>query len=179
MSSAAEPFVRECYFVPVPDEIAEYDLPVTGALPAQLSGVYLRNGPNPRTASAAHYFFGDGMIHGVRLDAGQARWYRSRYVKTRRDAGIRGGGSSNTHVFAHAGRVLSFVEAALPMEIDRSLETVARSISGASTRPSPRTGRSTRGRASSWPSATSARAPTSCSTGSTVRDSSSSGGPSK
>jgi carotenoid cleavage dioxygenase-like enzyme len=67
---------------------------------------------------------GDGMIHGVRLLGGQACWYRNRYVKTRRDAGIRGGASSNTHVFAHAGRVLSFVEAALPMEIDRLLDTI-------------------------------------------------------
>src|SRR5262245_61415819 len=64
------------------------------------------------------------MLHGVRLESGRARWYRNRYVKTGRGAGIRGGASSNTHVFAHAGRVLSFVEAALPMEIDRLLDTI-------------------------------------------------------
>jgi carotenoid cleavage dioxygenase len=64
------------------------------------------------------------MVHGVRLEGGQARWYRNRYVKTRRDAGLRGGRSSNTHVFAHAGHILSFVEVALPVELDRDLETV-------------------------------------------------------
>src|SRR5262245_63854386 len=125
MSASAEPVVPGGYFAPVPDEITAHDLPVAGTLPPGLTGVYLRNGPNPRPGSAPRAFFaGDGMVHGVRLEAGQAFWYRNRYVKTRRDAGIRGGASSNTHVFAHAGRVLSFVEVALPIELDRSLETV-------------------------------------------------------
>src|SRR5947209_15367351 len=124
MSSTAEPFVRDCYFAPVPDEITAHDLPVAGTLPPLLTGVYLRNGPNPRPGSTRPFMVGDGMIHGVRLEAGQARWYRNRYVKTRRDAGIHGGGSSNTHAFAHAGHILSFVEVALPIELDRNLETV-------------------------------------------------------
>src|SRR5437764_2034438 len=124
MSSPAGPAVRGGYFEPVPDEITAPDLPVAATLPPQLTGVYLRNGPNPRPGSPYPFIAGDGMIHGVRLEAGQARWYRNRYVKTRREAGIRGGGSSNTHVFAHAGRVLSFVEVALPIELDRRLETV-------------------------------------------------------
>jgi carotenoid cleavage dioxygenase-like enzyme len=114
----------EGYFEPVPDEITAHDLPVTGTLPPQLTGLYLRNGPNPRPGSPFPFIAGEGMIHGVRLEAGQARWYRNRYVKTRGDAGIRGGRSSNTHVFAHAGRILSFVEVALPMELDRHLETL-------------------------------------------------------
>jgi carotenoid cleavage dioxygenase len=120
----SEPFDRDCYSVPVPDEITAHDLPVTGTLPPELTGLYVRNGPNPRPGSPLPLIAGDGMIHGVRLEAGQARWYRNRYVKTRRDLGIRGGLSSNTHVFAHAGRLLSFVEVALPMELDRCLETV-------------------------------------------------------
>jgi len=124
MSSSAEPFVGEGYFVPVPDEITAHDLPVVGTLPPQLTGVYLRNGPNPRPGSTVPFFAGDGMVHGVRLEAGQARWYRNRFVKTRQDAGIRGGSSSNTHVFAHAGHILSFVEVALPIELDRRLDTV-------------------------------------------------------
>jgi carotenoid cleavage dioxygenase-like enzyme len=124
MSSSTEPFVRDCYFEPVPDEITARDLPVVGTLPTQLNGTYLRNGPNPRPGSPYPFFAGDGMVHGIRLEAGQARWYRNRYVKTRRDAGIRGGASSNTHVFAHAGHILSFVEVALPIELDRQLETV-------------------------------------------------------
>src|SRR6202035_618 len=118
MSSSAEPFVAEAYFAPVPDEITAHDLPVAGTLPPQLTGMYLRNGPNPRPGSAPrHFTAGDGMVHGVRLEAGQARWYRNRYVKKRPDAGILGGRSSNTHVFAHAGRILTFVEVALPVEL--------------------------------------------------------------
>src|SRR5947209_19043737 len=124
MSSPAVPVVHDGYFLPVPDEITAHDLPVAGALPAELTGLYLRNGPNPRPGSPLPFIAGDGMVPGIRLEAGQARWYRNRYVKTRRDAGIRGGRASNTHVFAHAGRVLSFVEVALPVEIDRRLETV-------------------------------------------------------
>jgi hypothetical protein len=34
-------------FAPVTDEITAFDLPVTGSIPAGLSGRYLRNGPNP------------------------------------------------------------------------------------------------------------------------------------
>jgi carotenoid cleavage dioxygenase len=125
MTSSAEVVAHDGYFVPVPDEITAHDLPVAGTLPPQLNGVYLRNGPNPRPGSDPRLFVaGDGMVHGVRLEAGQARWYRNRYVKTRRGAGVRGGGSSNTHVFAHAGRILSFVEVALPIELDRQLESV-------------------------------------------------------
>jgi carotenoid cleavage dioxygenase len=124
MSSPPEPRVRDNYFAPIPDEITAYDLPVVGTLPPDLNGIYLRNGPNPRPGSPFPPIAGDGMVHGVRLESGRACWYRNRFVKTRREAGIRGGGSSNTHVFAHAGHILSFVEVALPMELDRDLETV-------------------------------------------------------
>jgi carotenoid cleavage dioxygenase len=34
-------------FAPVTEEITAFDLPVDGSLPAELSGRYLRNGPNP------------------------------------------------------------------------------------------------------------------------------------
>ena len=45
-----------------------HDLPVAGTLPPQLTGVYLRNGPNPRPGSDPfHFVAGDGMVHGVRL----------------------------------------------------------------------------------------------------------------
>ena len=38
------PFL-EGSFAPVSDEITAFDLPVTGRLPAELNGRYLRNGP--------------------------------------------------------------------------------------------------------------------------------------
>ncbi len=124
MPSSDAPLIPGGYFSPVSEEITEHSLPVEGTLPPQLNGLYVRNGPNPRTGPAPHFFAGEGMIHGIRLAGGEARWYRNRYVKSKREGGIRGGGSSNTHVFAHAGRILSFVESALPIELDARLETL-------------------------------------------------------
>jgi carotenoid cleavage dioxygenase-like enzyme len=111
MSSLGSPFVHDEYFAPVPDEITAHDLPIVGTLPTELNGTYVRNGPNPRPGSPLPFFAGDGMLHGVRIEGGRARWYRNRYVKTRRDAGIRGGRSSNTHVFAHARHLLRILRA--------------------------------------------------------------------
>ena len=62
-------FFRRGNYAPVADELTEYDLPVDGAIPAELDGWYLRNGPNPRQATQ-HWFTGDGMIHGVRIEGG-------------------------------------------------------------------------------------------------------------
>ena len=122
-------------YAPVHDELTAFDLPVTGALPPELTGWYLRNGPNPRSDSA-HWFTGDGMIHGVRLENGRAAWYRNRWVRTESFTqpearlynadGTRNLRTSvaNTHVINHAGRTLALVESSLPYEITTELETV-------------------------------------------------------
>jgi len=65
----------------VTDELTAFDLAVDGASPTELDGWYLRNGPNPRQATQ-HWFTGDGMIHGVRIEGGHAAWYRNRWVRT-------------------------------------------------------------------------------------------------
>ena len=67
---------------PVFDEIDAFDLPVDGAIPRELRGRYLRNGPNPKSGTSPHWFLGNGMIHGVRIEGGRAVWYRNRYVRT-------------------------------------------------------------------------------------------------
>ena len=116
------------------DELTEFDLPVEGAIPAELDGWYLRNGPNPRQATA-HWFTGDGMIHGVRIEGGRAAWYRNRWVRTdsfKEDFplynadGTRNLRASvaNTHVVNHAGKTLALVEYSLPYEISNDLETL-------------------------------------------------------
>ena len=116
------------------DELTEFDLPVEGAIPAELDGWYLRNGPNPRQATA-HWFTGDGMIHGVRIEGGRAAWYRNRWVRTdsfKEDFplynadGTRNLRASvaNTHVVNHAGKTLALVESSLPYEISNDLETL-------------------------------------------------------
>ncbi|RJO70040.1 9-cis-epoxycarotenoid dioxygenase [Nocardia panacis] len=122
-------------FAPVPDELTEMDLPVTGAIPPELSGWYLRNGPNPAAAASAHWFLGDGMVHGVRVEGGRATSYRNRWVRTstftdgirnRRSDGTRDltAGLANTHVIRHAGRTLALVESSYPYELTRELDTV-------------------------------------------------------
>jgi carotenoid cleavage dioxygenase-like enzyme len=121
-------------YAPVADELTEYALPVEGAIPPELDGWYLRNGPNPRQATA-HWFTGDGMIHGVRVEDGQAKWYRNRWVRTDsfiEDFPIYGPDGSrnlrsakaNTHVVNHAGRTLALVESSLPYEISNDLDTI-------------------------------------------------------
>ena len=137
MTQAADtvvPFFRAGNYAPVDDELTAFDLPVSGAIPAELDGWYLRNGPNPRQ-STDHWFTGDGMIHGVRLENGRASWYRNRWVRTESfenpfpvygPDGTRNLHSSvaNTHVVRHAGRMLALVESSLPYEITSELETL-------------------------------------------------------
>lgn len=128
------PFHLTGNYAPVPDELSVDDLDVEGAIPPELDGWYLRNGSNPRTATG-HWFIGDGMIHGVRIQGGAARWYRNRWVRTDsfespfpvyNPDGTRNLRSSvaNTHVVNHAGRTLALVESSLPYEITNDLETI-------------------------------------------------------
>lgn len=63
---------RTRYLDPVPDEIEARELPVQGALPLELCGRYLRNGPNSLPGDLpGHRFTGHGMVHGIRLRAGR------------------------------------------------------------------------------------------------------------
>jgi carotenoid cleavage dioxygenase-like enzyme len=42
---------RQGLFAPVNEEVTAFDLPVTGRIPSELNGRYLRNGPNFIAAS--------------------------------------------------------------------------------------------------------------------------------
>jgi carotenoid cleavage dioxygenase-like enzyme len=128
------PFFRTGNYAPVSDELTAFDLQVEGAIPPELTGWYLRNGPNPRSATA-HWFTGDGMIHGVRLENGRAAWYRNRWVRTESFENpfplYNADGSrnlhystANTHVIRHAGKTLALVESSLPYEITNELQTL-------------------------------------------------------
>ncbi len=130
------PFHLQGNFAPVQDEVTAFDLPVEGAIPPELRGLYLRNGPNPKSGTSAHWFSGDGMIHGVRLEDGEASWYRNRWVQTRalleEDAQLIGEdgsvdrtvGIANTNVIGHAGRIFALVETSFPTELTSELETL-------------------------------------------------------
>ncbi|MFM2062097.1 MAG: hypothetical protein RLZZ507_1767 [Cyanobacteriota bacterium] len=71
-------------FAPVSQEITTDTLKVIGELPPDLSGMFVRNGPNPQHQPIGqyHWFDGDGMLHGVEISNGKAT-YRNRYVRTR------------------------------------------------------------------------------------------------
>jgi carotenoid cleavage dioxygenase-like enzyme len=87
VDEAAVPFLSG-RFAPVHDEIDVADLTVEGTLPPDLTGAYLRNGPNPAFPPLGSYTYpleGDGMLHGVWFEGGRAR-YANRFVRT---AGLR------------------------------------------------------------------------------------------
>ena len=66
------PFWERGNLAPVHEEVTAFDLPVEGAIPPELNGLYARNGANPREGHAGHWFLGDGMLHGVSLKDGRA-----------------------------------------------------------------------------------------------------------
>jgi carotenoid cleavage dioxygenase len=137
-------------FAPVSDELDVHDLEVTGRIPPQLAGVYMRNGANPQFAPLGryHWFDGDGMIHAVYLDGGRAR-YKNRWVDTpglrhEREHGsaLFGGilnvqfppaelmeecgifkNAANTNIITHGSRYLALWEGGWPSEITRELDT--------------------------------------------------------
>jgi len=70
-------------YAPIEQEVAADGLSVTGELPADLVGSYVRNGPNAKLDPKGryHWFDGDGMLHALRFDGGKAS-YRNRWVRT-------------------------------------------------------------------------------------------------
>tara|TARA_B100001778_G_scaffold103422_1_gene84391 strand:- start:3416 stop:4807 length:1392 start_codon:yes stop_codon:yes gene_type:complete len=128
-------------FRPVQEEVTEFELEVSGDIPKELNGRYLRNGPNPfaEVPNNHHWFIGAGMVHGIRLFDGEAKWYRNRYVgsrelsKFRQQEDITGrnwnnsSGGPNTNVAGFAGKTWAMVEAGgSPVELDYELETIGR-----------------------------------------------------
>ncbi|MFJ2060952.1 carotenoid oxygenase family protein [Streptomyces sp. NPDC087908] len=141
-------------FAPVTEEVNAADLEVTGEIPAALDGLYLRNGPNPRFTPIGSYLYpidGDGMLHGVWLSEGRAR-YRNRFVRTpaleaeeRAGHALWGGLESmivpdaeqvgpelagtfrdlpDINVVRHGGRLLALAESGCPFRIDAGLDTL-------------------------------------------------------
>lgn len=124
-------------WAPVQVEHTISDLVVTGTIPAELDGRYVRNGANPITGMSDHPFLGDGMIHGVRLRDGAAEWYRNRYVQTpfvadpdrpvidmAQSLTDMTSSKANTNVVGHAGQILALEEGHFPYVLDGNLDTV-------------------------------------------------------
>jgi carotenoid cleavage dioxygenase len=127
-------------YAPVASE-DDFDLEIVGELPKELAGAFYRNGPNPQFAPLGqhHWFVGDGMIHGVFVEDGKAR-YRNRYARTPKwrdenaagralfggfdprltDPSVAGhdSGVANTNIVWQAGRLLALEEGHRPFEMD-------------------------------------------------------------
>ncbi len=129
---------------PMDGEKTLTDLEVTGTIPAELDGRYVRIGPNPQYAEAKghHWFTGDGMVHGIKLKDGRAEWYRNRYIRSNTLEAASGmaaapgprrgmGDTVNTNVIQVAGKTLALVEAgSYPAELSDELETTTYSDFG-------------------------------------------------
>ncbi len=115
---ADNPYLRG-NFAPVDVESTFTDLEVTGSIPSELAGRFLRNGPNPTgeiDAAKHHWFVGQGMVHGLRLEQGSAHWYRNRFVR---------GSGANTNIIGHGNRTLAIVESGgLPQDMSYELDTI-------------------------------------------------------
>ena len=68
---------------PQSTEYDAWDLDVEGEIPKDLAGAYLRNTENPLLPSIQRYhpFDGDGMLHSISFQAGEAV-YHNRFVRT-------------------------------------------------------------------------------------------------
>lgn len=137
---------------PVGEEVDVARLEITGALPAGLEGSFVRNGPNPlfQPLGRYHMFDGDGMLHGITFEGGDAsyrnRWIRSKGLQAEAelgravypglsdvlnfpDASLVGDAGpvknpANTHIIRHAGHYLALWEGGLPTEVTASLDTI-------------------------------------------------------
>ena len=125
---------------------------IEGALPADLSGTFFRNGPGRIKVGEdhfGHWFDGDGMISAISFQGGRAH-YKNRYVRTpkyiretrkgridfRGFGTQRKGGAlanmfrapanpANTSVVFHGGKLLALYEGGRPYQLDPSnLETL-------------------------------------------------------
>lgn len=107
-------------YQPVSQELRHVPLEVTGTLPPDLAGVYLRNGTNTQfepTHVRLHCFNGAGMLHQVQFHQGAA-YYSNTYIRTpvyelEKRAGreifpvfsdIAGGGAAALRKFEHLER---------------------------------------------------------------------------
>jgi carotenoid cleavage dioxygenase len=129
-------------FAPVRKEYTHTDFKVDGQIPTELNGLYVRNGPNPagKISRRQHYFSGDGMVHGVKLQGGAPVWYRNRFIRSGNVPKLLGerdpGGpitnnldvSPNTNIVKFDETLYATIEAGPSLvELTNELQTVRRS----------------------------------------------------
>ncbi|ACK64450.1 Carotenoid oxygenase [Rippkaea orientalis PCC 8801] len=120
---------------PVFAEIELDNLKISGTIPQQLQGMYVRNGPNPmfKPTSYNYPLEGDGMVHGMYFDQGKIG-YKNRWIQTRGLAYERFEGKelaelkfknyANTNIIGYGDKLLALYEVGLPYQMDKNLETI-------------------------------------------------------
>jgi carotenoid cleavage dioxygenase-like enzyme len=128
-------------------ELDCYDCEVEGRLPKDLDGAFYRVGPDPQYPKNTVPLDGEGHVSMFRIRNGHVD-YKSRFVRTQRfkaqhearralfgmyrnpltnDPSVKGlsGGTANTQVFFHHGKLLALKEDSPPVALDPlTLETV-------------------------------------------------------
>ena len=131
-------------FAPWRSENHFANLEVDGKIPKDLQGILLRNGPNPQfdPTGPYHWFLGDGMLHAITINSGNAS-YMNRWVRTERfnaeheagkalfDTSFTGGdpdpvlatidrNPANTAIVSYNRQLLALCEGGSPISIQRS-----------------------------------------------------------
>ncbi|RKP46164.1 carotenoid oxygenase family protein [Pararobbsia silviterrae] len=121
---------------PVADEVDLVEIRHSGAIPRDLDGSLLRNGPNPlRGRFEGHdmvsWWPESAMFHAIAFHDGRATGYRNRWARTRRwadvfapeRAAVSCDTNPNVNVLTHAGAVLALAEGGPPFAITRALDS--------------------------------------------------------
>ncbi|MCP3098659.1 carotenoid oxygenase family protein [Myxococcus sp. K15C18031901] len=122
---------------PVPDEVDLVELPSTGAIPRELAGTLLRNGPNPLRGrfdgnDVLSWWPEAAMLHAIAFADGRATRYRNRWARTRRWADVHAPAQAphlpdtnpNVNVLLHAGELLALAEGGAPFAITPELDSL-------------------------------------------------------
>jgi carotenoid cleavage dioxygenase-like enzyme len=150
----AEPFFDHPYLsghhAPVRFEADAPDLIIEGEIPADLEGVFYRNGPEPLyppREGEYHWFDGDGMVYVFHIAGGRVamrnRWVKTEKFEMERAAGKRLFGlfgnpmtadpstagkrynTGNTNIILHGGKLLALMEGAPAVALSpHDLETL-------------------------------------------------------
>ena len=83
LTPSEHPYLNGAW-TPLHEEVDAIDLKVIGDIPKDLNGIYIRNTENPvhDAIGTYHPFDGDGMLHAITFNQGQAR-YQNRFIQTK------------------------------------------------------------------------------------------------
>ncbi len=120
---------------PVFEEVEITNLKISGNIPEELQGMYVRNGPNPmfKPSSYNYPLEGDGMLHSIDLNQGKVS-YKNRWIQTRGLAyemfegqelsELKFKNYANTNIIGYGDQLLALYEIGLPYAINKNLETI-------------------------------------------------------